>query len=621
MATSNDQSNPKSAECSICFNLLQKPKLLSCHHTFCEGCLVTLYRSQGEQREVSCPLCRETTHVPDGNISSLGTNHALQSLVEELASRVPCCTVCKSSETPVGEAYCSDCDMYMCESCYQTHNKWAVFFQHTVVPVAEVAAGKVTIKRKAKCRKHNDKDGDFFCEDCKKYACVVCRVHEHLGHNIVEDEEREQRRREKLKLLVEQLELRKGCVTKFVNFIEEEQKKTKSEIQKIRQQIESIRDAAIKRIQENSDSLISKCEELEKGILDKQGDTKRESSSYVSSIESAGELVTKGATSRLDGDALVAHDTLCQELEKLLEDFKTDYPSVRNLTRCAVGKQFKPINVEEIPALGAFEQKNGWVLGEETEFGKRNFMNYIAPTPCGNMAVGSGEIMGIEIFTPNGQLQERVLQKVKINAIVFLSDGRCVVRDVYNDITLYTPEWEKLDVLFETLGVEGGWGGLDVDSDDYIYVSYNETKNIQVFTPAGGKAERVIVCDGYEPRQIFVASLNKRIVVKYSNSVRIVDEYGTVQQNIIKSNAYPYPTSYHDGSVIIAWVNHEDGLVTFEQYSSELDHVQTLITDVKIQKPKKRNWYYLREFLTGELAFCTPDKLYIFHKSVPLSDV
>ena len=114
MATSNDQSNPRSAECSICFNLLQKPKLLSCHHTFCEGCLVTLYRSQGEQREVSCPLCRETTHVPHGKISRLGTNHALQSLVEEVASRVFYCTVCKSSEKPVGETYCLDCDDYMC---------------------------------------------------------------------------------------------------------------------------------------------------------------------------------------------------------------------------------------------------------------------------------------------------------------------------------------------------------------------------------------------------------------------------------------------------------------------------------------------------------------------------
>ena len=432
MATSNDQSNPRSAECSICFNLLQKPKLLSCHHTFCEGCLVTLYRSQGEQREVSCPLCREITHVPDGKISSLGTNHALQSLVEELASRVPCCTVCKSSEKPLGETYCSDCDNHMCHSCHKAHENWAGFSEHTVVSLAELAAGKGSIKRKAKCWKHKDKDGDFFCEDCKKYACVVCRVHEHLGHNIVEDEEREQGRREKFRFLVERLEHRKGCISKFVSFIEEEQKKTISGINEIRQKIESIRDAAIKRIDENSDSLISECEELKRGILDKQGDIKRKSSSYVASVESAGELVTKGITSQLDGDALVAHETLCQELEKLLEEFKTDYPKVRNLTRCAEGKQFKPTNVEEIPALGTFEQRNGWVLGGQTELTKKDSMNGLAATLDGRMAVGSFEFGGIEIFTPNGQLQERVLQDVKANKVAFLSDGRCVVRDVGN---------------------------------------------------------------------------------------------------------------------------------------------------------------------------------------------
>ena len=190
-------------------------------------------------------------------------------------------------------------------------------------------------------------------------------------------------------------------------------------------------------------------------------------------------------------------------------------------------------------------------------------------------------------------------------------------------ISMYTPKWEKLDVLFETLShAEGGSGGLAVDSDDHIYVGYRKAQAIQVFKSTDGKVERVIICDGYEPYQISVSKLNKRFVVPDSNSIKLVGECGTVQQYMKQSNAYPYATAYHDGSFIIAWINHEAGLVSFEQYTFELDHVQTLITDVKIQYPvNKRNWYFLREFLTGELALCTPDRLYIFHKSISPSDV
>ena len=450
---------------------------------------------------------------------------------------------------------------------------------------------------------------------------MVCRVHEHLGHNIVEDEEREQGRREKFRLLVERLEHRKGCISKFVSFIEEEQKKTISGINEIRQKIESIRDAAIKRINENSDSLISECEELERGILDKQGDIKRKSSSYVASVESAGELVTKGITSQLDGDALVAHETLCQELEKLLEEFKTDYPKVRNLTRCAEGKQFKPTNVEEIPALGTFEQRNGWVLGGQTELTKKDSMNGLAATLDGRMAVGS-RFRGVEIFSADGKLQQRVLNDTEIGAggLHSLSDGRFIVRS-HNTIALYTPEWKKLDISFETLGSdEGNWGGLTADGDDHIYVGYYNVDKIQVFTAAGGKTVREIQCGDIQTLQTCALKLGRKILTMDSHSIKVFNERGIVNSHITHSNKFPYPTVRHDNSVIIAWVRHEEGLIDVEQYTDELKHIKTLITDFKIEK-EKRNWYFLRELLTGELAFCTPDKLYILHKFVPLSEI
>ena len=60
------------------------------------------------------------------------------------------------------------------------------------------------------------------------------------------------------------------------------------------------------------------------------------------------------------------------------------------------------------------------------------------------MAVGT-DSGGVKIYSANGQLEQTVLKDVQIRRMCFLSDGRCVVRDLnYSVISLYTPDWEKI---------------------------------------------------------------------------------------------------------------------------------------------------------------------------------
>ena len=77
-------------------------------------------------------------------------------------------------------------------------------------------------------------------------------------------------------------------------------------------------------------------------------------------------------------------------------------------------------------------------------------MHGTAPTPDGRMAVGY-EDGGMDIYSAKGELQQTVLEAVQIWAVGFLSDCRCVVCDTYCAILLYTSEWEKLDISFESL--------------------------------------------------------------------------------------------------------------------------------------------------------------------------
>ena len=84
-------------------------------------------------------------------------------------------------------------------------------------------------------------------------------------------------------------------------------------------------------------------------------------------------------------------------------------------------------------------------------------MNAMVGTPDGRMAVGCGT-GGVEIFSADGQHQQTVLKDAKICGVGFLSDDRYVILHGSNNITLYTLEYTKLNVMFETLSHdEGGY--------------------------------------------------------------------------------------------------------------------------------------------------------------------
>ena len=309
----------------------------------------------------------------------------------------------------------------------------------------------------------------------------------------------------------------------------------------------------------------------------------------------------------LEKEALMAHDTLCEDLERILGR-EPDYEKASRLKNMGQRVSFERNKGENELQLGRFEVANPTY--REIKF---THMSAISVTTDGRLA--KGDINGkIEIFSARGQQQGTLRSGVYITALSFLTGGHYVLRDDRNNITLHMGNF-KYRARFETLNyARGGFGGLTVDSDNYIYVSYKTPRKIQVFNPAGGKPVREFACHGYEPIQIFAMKQCKRLVVSDDASVRVIDECGVVLAGVSKDGHYchPHPAVCHDDSIIIAWVKHEEGVLTVDRYTSMLHYVTTLVGDFQIRKPMLE-WYHLQEFVSGEIAFCTPDRLYIFN--------
>eukprot|EP00057_Strongylocentrotus_purpuratus_P020811 XP_011675285.1 PREDICTED: uncharacterized protein LOC100893070 [Strongylocentrotus purpuratus] len=305
-------------------------------------------------------------------------------------------------------------------------------------------------------------------------------------------------------------------------------------------------------------------------------------------------------------DALAAHDTLCQDLHEALKQEDPDYKQLMQSSKKGKSVSFKRnVKMDEI-ALGKIVN----AVAKNIDLPTKESMNAMVGTPDGRMAVGCWT-GGVEIFSADGQLQQTFLKHVRIRGVGFLSDDRYVILDNSNNTTLYTPEYTQLNVMFETLSHdEGGFADLSVDSDDQIYLTYMEAQKIHVFSPAGGKAIREIPCDGYEPWQI--TSFKDHLITVSDDTIRLLDKQGVVKYRLAKLGGYLVTAAVSQGNtILIATMKRDVGLVSIDEYTKELKHVQNFVIDYKIEEHTSE-WYYLQQYRTGEIAFCTPDRLYIF---------
>eukprot|EP01006_Ploeotia_vitrea_P061097 TRINITY_DN77234_c0_g1_i1.p1 TRINITY_DN77234_c0_g1~~TRINITY_DN77234_c0_g1_i1.p1 ORF type:complete len:384 (-),score=51.97 TRINITY_DN77234_c0_g1_i1:470-1621(-) len=63
------------SECPVCWDTVERPKLLKCLHTICRDCLAQIKEANEAKMvfsdEITCPICREKTTIPMGDCLSL----------------------------------------------------------------------------------------------------------------------------------------------------------------------------------------------------------------------------------------------------------------------------------------------------------------------------------------------------------------------------------------------------------------------------------------------------------------------------------------------------------------------------------------------------------------------
>nr|DBA29016.1 TPA: hypothetical protein GDO54_009288 [Pyxicephalus adspersus]DBA29017.1 TPA: hypothetical protein GDO54_009288 [Pyxicephalus adspersus] len=130
--------------CSICLDRYKNPKVLPCLHTFCERCLQNYIPAHS--LTLSCPVCRQTSILPEKGVSALQNNFFITNLMDVLQ---------RSPDNGIEES-----------SILETVNA--------------VAAGKPL-----SCPNHDGNVMEFYCQSCETAMCQDCTGGEHAEHPTV----------------------------------------------------------------------------------------------------------------------------------------------------------------------------------------------------------------------------------------------------------------------------------------------------------------------------------------------------------------------------------------------------------------------------------------------------
>ena len=186
----------KEAECPLCLDTVKNPKTLPCLHSFCLQCLdkLTNFARRQLQTSVKCPVCQASFPIPDTNtFANLPSSFHLNRLVDVLALhdstvQVQKCNSC--DENNPATSYCFVCQSFMCESCFQAHQRLKATRDHRNVLIDKLQAQDVQelIERPVVCSQqyHEDQALDFYCEDCKVLICLKCSIVSHNQHLVTD---------------------------------------------------------------------------------------------------------------------------------------------------------------------------------------------------------------------------------------------------------------------------------------------------------------------------------------------------------------------------------------------------------------------------------------------------
>ncbi|XP_069823261.1 E3 ubiquitin-protein ligase TRIM11-like [Dendropsophus ebraccatus] len=204
-------------DCSICLITYTDPVMLRCGHNFCRLCIGRVLDTQDGAGVYSCPECREEYQERPALMRCV----ALCKLLENLLLTPPtptetgiCCTYCIHSPVPAVKS-CLHCEASLCDEHLRAHSK----------SPEHVLSEPSTSLEKRKCSVHKE-PLKYYCMKDAICICVSCSLAgEHRGHQVEMLYEASEKKKKKLRNVLQKLMTRRKDTEERVRSVEERRRK------------------------------------------------------------------------------------------------------------------------------------------------------------------------------------------------------------------------------------------------------------------------------------------------------------------------------------------------------------------------------------------------------------
>ena len=281
--------------CSVCMCTFTDPKQLPCLHSFCLHCLNGIQRTSGVHRKITCPECRRQFQIPgSGNPSELPTNFRINSLLDVLAikecstANVKCGNCNKRSAQTL---YCFQCCSFWCDECILAHNIIRINKKHRTLALKDFQDQDIeaVLKRPAFCqeKRHENKELELFCKDCKVAICNTCAVTLHEGHGKMLLEEATDARKTQINSMTQSLIEKAQEKRKELEQLNQKSTDIKLQVADFKSQVQTNVDQVIAIIEARKQDVFDAVDNQAKKSLESLSKKKDEVENQVKLIESA----------------------------------------------------------------------------------------------------------------------------------------------------------------------------------------------------------------------------------------------------------------------------------------------------------------------------------------------
>ncbi|XP_077314913.1 E3 ubiquitin-protein ligase TRIM39-like [Lithobates pipiens] len=216
--------------CSICIDIYVDPVTLPCGHSFCRNCITQAWDHQG-RGDSKCPECKQIY----GKRPELKINVRLLNIAKVFRYSQPdedetgvYCTYCES-RVPAAKS-CLQCETSMCDNHLRRHNGTV---QHALIPPTMSV-------RDRKCSIHKN-ILEHYCVEDSECICESCRLlEEHRGHLMESLDEASEKKKKKLRNVLEMMTTRKEETEDKVHRLQECRTATQEKAARVTERVSAL---------------------------------------------------------------------------------------------------------------------------------------------------------------------------------------------------------------------------------------------------------------------------------------------------------------------------------------------------------------------------------------------